>query len=207
LLHEALRNISDPGSVQYGQHLGKDDVKQLVKPSETGVKAVMDWIKRSSIQGNDVNIDGEWINFVATKQQADGLMGTQFLNYRNAIDNDISVVRTTEVSLPNDIYTYVKLIHPTTHFARATPQEPNIHSFQVDNSNDVDPSCNKLITPKCLKDLYHIKGVTPDPAKAGFIGVAGFLGETPAHSDLTQFAKENADWALDANYTSSLLNG
>jgi tripeptidyl-peptidase-1 len=178
-----------------------------LKPSREGVKAVIDWLKQSEIQQDDIRTNGAWINFVATARQADEMMGANFLAYRSLVDGETTNIRTRQVSLPPEVFKSVKLIHPTTHFAPIKPRKPEIQSLRVDDINEPDASCSKTITPKCLRDLYHIQGVIPDPAKSGFIGVPGFLGEFPAQSDLTQFMKENAAAGEAANYTSSTLLG
>lgn len=174
-----------------------------MKPTSQGINVVMDWLNQSSIHRSDIRIHGEWIDFVATARQADEMMDAEFLSYRSLVDTKTTNIRTRQVSLPQDVITYVKLIHPTTHFEPTKPRQPEIQSFRVADTNEPDASCSRSITPKCLRDLYHIRGVTPDPSKSGFIGVAGFLGEYPAQSDLTQFLQEYAEGVQDAKYTSS----
>jgi tripeptidyl-peptidase-1 len=207
LLEKSLRAISDPENARYGKHLGKDELAEIIKPSTAAKDAVLNWLNRSTIPENDIQMEGEWINFATTTQQANDMMDATFLNYQSTANDNTFVIRTKEVSLPGDIFPYVKLIHPTTHFSRPRQQKPQIQSFSIDGATDADPSCKSAITPKCLRDLYNIKGVTPDPTRSGFIGVAGFLGEYPTRTDLAQFVKENADWAQSANYTSSVLYG
>jgi tripeptidyl-peptidase-1 len=207
LLEKTLRAISDPEDSQYGIHLGKDELAEIVKPSTEGKDAVLNWLRTSTISANEIQVEREWINFAATIQQANNMMHATFLNYQSTTDDSIFVTRTNQVYVPQDVFPYIKLIHPTTHFTQPRLQQPQMRSFSTDDTKDTDPSCKTAITPKCLRDLYNIKGVTPDPARSGFIGVAGFLGEYPLRTDLTQFVKENAEWAQSANYTSSVLYG
>jgi tripeptidyl-peptidase-1 len=188
-------------------HLSKGEVEALSRPVPGATKTVIDWLQQSGVQSDDVEIHGEWIHFSATVQNADEMMNAKFLTYQNLIDGEITITRTREVSLPQNILQLVNLIHPTTHFTSIKSQQPEIKSYVVNDGNEVDASCKTIITPKCLRDLYNIKGITPDPKTSGFIAVAGFLGEYPAQADLAQFAKEFAPWGLDANFTSSLHLG
>jgi tripeptidyl-peptidase-1 len=206
-LEETLRKVSDPKSPQYGLYLGKEEVDALLTPSPAGVKAVLNWLNQSTIQETDIRLHGQWIDFLATPQQADNMMDANFLIYQSLVDNNISSVRTRQVSLPQDVIPYVNMIHPTTYFTPVKPHQPEIQSFRVDTTTEPDASCNTKITPKCLRDLYRIRGVTPNPKTSGFIGVAGFLGEYPAQSDLTQFLEELSEAGRGASYTSSTLLG
>ncbi|KAF2416085.1 tripeptidyl-peptidase-like protein [Tothia fuscella] len=207
LLQKALQNVSTIGSSQYGKYLAKDELQRLLQPSSFGTKAVIDWLKSASVGESDIQLRGEWVNFVATVRQADMLMQTSFHTYRSLADKEITQIRTKQVFLPANLIPYIKLIHPTTYFTPTRLRKSPVEQIRIASPEDIDASCRTQITPKCLQDLYRIKSVNPDPKTAGFIGVAGFLNELPGRNDLSQFAKESAPWAPAANFTTSSLLG
>lgn len=49
LLEKRLIQVSDPTSSQYGQYLSRDQLRDVLKPSVTGEKAVLDWLTTSGI--------------------------------------------------------------------------------------------------------------------------------------------------------------
>jgi tripeptidyl-peptidase-1 len=204
LLEKTLRQVSDPKGPRYGRYLSQDELQAIMKPSAAGERAVLDWLKDSAIQQDNIKINGNWVRFSATVEQADELMDANFLTYRSTSMDDMAIVRTRTVFLPKSILPYVQLVHPTTQFSRVRNHGSSIDSFQRATVNETAVSCNKATTPKCLRDLYKIEGVIPDE-NSGFIGVAGFLDEYPSHSDLDVMISKTAPWAKGANYTSYAL--
>jgi tripeptidyl-peptidase-1 len=189
--------------------LKRDELAALVKPAAEANEAVVNWIKRSGVAADDIESKGEWVNFKATAKQADAMMNTNFLVYRSFDGDDAPKIRTTKVSLPRSVMDHVKMIHPTTRFTQTKAQMSQIFStsrIEADLSAP-DASCNSTITPTCLRELYNIKGVTVDPAKAGILGVAGFLKQYARFADLSKFLADSAQWASTANFTYSLVNG
>lgn len=204
LLEKTLREVSDPKGPRYGRYLSQDELQAIMKPSAAGEKAVLDWLKDSAIQQEDIRINGNWISFSATTEQANELMDTNFLTYRSTSMDDVTIVRTRTVFLPQSILPYVQLVHPTTQFSRVRHRGSPIDPFQRATVKETAVACDRSTTPKCLRDLYKIEGVIPDE-KSGFIGVAGFLDEYPSHSDLDVMISKTAPWAKGASYTSYAL--
>lgn len=130
-------------------------------------------------------------------------MDTEFLAYKST-SQDLAIVRTRNVFLPQSIMQYVQMIHPTTHFSTKEPQPSPVQSFLRAAVKAAVP-CEKSTTPQCLRDLYKIGGVVPSKDTSGFIGIAGFLDEYPSHSDLDSMIAKTSPWAKGANYTSYSL--
>lgn len=151
-------------------------------------------------------MNGNWISFSSTAQEADYLMDTEFLTYRSTTsEQDLAIVRTRNVFLPQSIMQYVQMIHPTTHFSTKAPQPNPVQLFSRVETKKVAVPCEKSTTPQCLRDLYKIVGVVPNKDTSGFVGIAGFLDEYPSHSDLDSMIAKTSPWAKDANYTSYSL--
>lgn len=178
------------------------------------MKEVSEWLRQSGVKAADINIDGEWVNFVATIEQADEMLNTKFHFYQNQKRKSVIKIRTLEYSLPQELFQHIDLIQPTTRFAQIKPEGSAIHDKQSLGSAKSVPSpaalavdCNITITPTCLRDMYNIKGFTPDPKKGGFIGISGFLEEYAQYGDLAQWIPDYAPWAAGANFTWTSVDG
>lgn len=194
--------------------MGRKELKALSRPTAIAVKKVSEWLRQSGVNAADINVDGEWVNFVATIEQADAMLNTKFYFYRNQNRKNVIKIRTLEYSLPQELFEHIDLVQPTTRFAQIKPEGNAIHDKQsLGNAKSVPPpaavavDCNITITPTCLRDLYSIKGFTPDPKKGGFIGVSGFLEEYAQYGDLAQWIPDYAPWAAGANFTWTSING
>ncbi|TLD39767.1 tripeptidyl-peptidase-like protein [Venturia nashicola] len=209
ILEKTLQQVSDPNSLAYGQYLSQDQLRDVMRPSATGKKAVMEWLTASGISQQNITLDGNWISFSSTANEANFLLDTEFLSYRSTSKPDMTIIRTRNVFLPQSVVQYVQMVHPTTYFPKA-PQaiSPAVqYSRKVEDINSAVP-CEKYTTPQCLRDLYKIGGVVPNNDTSGFIGIAGFLGQYPSHLDLDMMIEKTSPWAKGANYTSySLSNG
>ena len=73
--------ISTPDHSRYGQHLKRDELKELLRPIPSASKAVTTWLEDSGI--TTFEDDGEWINFGATVEKAEQLLNTTFSIYVN----------------------------------------------------------------------------------------------------------------------------
>jgi tripeptidyl-peptidase-1 len=102
------------------------------------------------------------------------------------------------------------MVQPTTRFAQIKPGRSQIIDKQIlgatGNGLNVT-ACNATITPTCLRDLYNIKGFTPDKNRGGFIGVSGFLEQYAQYDDLAKWIPEYAPWAAGANFTWTSIHG
>lgn len=177
-----------------------------MRPSAAGEGAVLDWLTASGISRENIETDGNWLSFSATTSEANYLLDTEFLTYRSLVKADLTVIRTRNVFLPQSVMQYVQMVHPTTYFAkvRQAMSSPVQYNQRVDDINSAVP-CENTTTPQCLRDLYRIKDFVPSKDASGFIGIAGFLGEYPSHSDLDMMIAKTSPWAVGANYTSYSL--
>ncbi|KAE9980219.1 hypothetical protein EG327_006665 [Venturia inaequalis] len=214
LFDQTLYDLANPAHPRYGKHLGRKQLKALVRPTPIAVKQVSEWLRQSGVKSTDINIDSEWVNFVATIEQANAMLNTEFHLYQNQNRRNVTKIRTLEYSLPRELFEHVDLVQPTTRFAQIKPEGNAIHDKQnLGSAKSVPPpaaiavDCNITITPTCLRDMYKIKGFTPDPKKGGFIGISGFLEEYAQYGDLAQWIPDYAPWATGANFTWTSVNG
>lgn len=220
LFEQTLYDISTPDHSSYGKHLKRDELKAMLRPSAEATDAVMNWLKASGVERRDILEDGEWVNYIATVEQAEKMMNTTFSVYRNTARN-VDKIRTLEYSVPSDIYQHIEMIQPTTRFVAMRGQKTTgaIYSeiIRIGAADKVDLSaardglnvtaCNATITPACLRSLYNINDYRPSQKSKAFVGVNGFLEQFARFDDLAQFEKLYAQYAIGQNFTWTSVNG
>lgn len=83
LFEQTLYDVSTPQHVLYGKHLSREEVRDLVKPSEGSAAAVLGWLRAAGIDEADIEEDGEWVNFKTTVARAADLLDAEFSVYRH----------------------------------------------------------------------------------------------------------------------------
>ncbi|KAJ4360821.1 Tripeptidyl-peptidase sed2 [Didymosphaeria variabile] len=208
LFEQALLEISTPSHYRYGQHLKRDELKQLIKPREESTNAVLSWLEDSGIPSEDIVDDGEWVNFLATVATAEDMLDTKFKSYQNVNRPDVKKIRTLRYSVPQAVREHIDLIQPTTRFAQLRPQSNNIHDQEEVpfTTAAVNATCGTSITPQCLQDLYNFADYKPGNASV-LLGVTGYLEQYARYKDWAQFASTFAPDAAGSNFTWSSVNG
>ncbi|GAB7358725.1 hypothetical protein MBLNU230_g3954t1 [Neophaeotheca triangularis] len=211
LFEQTLYRVSDPDNALYGQHLKRDEVKDMLRPSAEASNAVLRWLDEAGI--SDVVDDGDWINFIAEIQQAEKLLDTAFGVYRHdhkAVDK----IRTLHYSLPDQLHQYVDMVQPTTRFGQMRPEMSQVmrveHMGPAGTGLNVT-ACNSTITPECLKDLYNVKGyehfLKGGRGDVGFAAFNNYLMQYPRYDDLEIFLDEYAPYAAGGNFTFTSVAG
>lgn len=204
--------VSTPGHPRYGKHLKRAELKALIKPREESTAAVLDWLKSSGIPEEDIENDGEWINFIAPVSRAEKMMDTTFKTYQSLVRKEMKRIRTLHYSIPMELREHIDMIQPTTRFGQIKPEFSQIMKEAGDTevhmaTAAVNQTCNNFITPQCLKDLYNFADYKADPKACTRLGVTGYLEQYARFKDLTQFLKSYAPWATGTNFTWTSVNG
>ncbi|KAH7136164.1 tripeptidyl-peptidase-like protein [Dendryphion nanum] len=213
LFEQTLMQISTPSHARYGQHLKRDELKELIKPRAESTDAVLEWLETSGIETEDIENNGEWINFVVPVSKAEKMMDTTFKTYQSLVREDIKQIRAIHYSVPKNVREHIDLIQPTTRFGQIRPQVNHIIDKEIVSSTislkaaAVNATCNTTITPQCLKDLYNFADYQADPAAPVLVGVNGFLEQYARFKDFANFAQLFAPWAVGSNFTWSSVNG
>ena len=158
--------ISTPDHPKYGQHMSRDELKTMLRPSESASAAVLQWLHAEGVPSADIEDTGDWINFYVTMDEANRILDTQFHYYLNS-NNGVKRIRTLHYSIPKGLHQFVHMIQPTTRFGQVLPERSHVwQSFEMGRSrqavgryhgNQLNATfCNTTITPQCLRDLYHI---------------------------------------------------
>lgn len=201
--------VSKPGHPRYGQHLERDELKDLIKPRAESTDAVLRWLKRSGVDAEDIQNNGEWINFYAPVRRAEEMMGAAFKSYRSEIRPTVQKVRSLSYSVPNEVRSHIDMIQPTTRFGQIRPERDQV-LYQEDapfSASAVNASCNSAITPSCLADLYNFADYKVDPDVNATIGVNGFLEQYARYVDFDKFASTYAPYAVGSSFTFTSVNG
>jgi tripeptidyl-peptidase-1 len=204
--------ISSPGHARYGQHLKRHELKELIKPRSESTNAVLSWLKESGVAPEDIENDGEWINFVAPVSTAEQMMDTEFKTYQNLMRGDVKKIRALRYSVPKEVREHVDMIQPTTRFGQVRPEFSQVHDKEILKTSAlvasaVNATCNNQITPQCLKDLYNFSDFKADPTVSVLLGVNGFLEQYARFKDFAQFAQLYAPAAVGSNFTWTSVNG
>ncbi|KAF2795550.1 tripeptidyl-peptidase-like protein [Melanomma pulvis-pyrius CBS 109.77] len=209
LFEQTLMDISTPSHPRYGQHLKRDELKDLIKPEPASSEAVLNWLKESGVAAADIENDGEWINFVAPVSTAEKMMDTTFKTYQSLVRDDVRKIRALRYSVPKTIRAHIDMIQPTTRFGQIRPQAYHIIDKEIVGAEAaaVNQTCNTRITPDCLKELYNFADFKADPKAPTLIGVNGFLEEYARFKDFANFATLFAPWAVGSNFTWTSVNG
>ena len=81
LFEQTLMDVSDPESVRYGRHLKLGELKEMLKPRSEASEGVREWLSGAGVE--EVEDDGEWVDFWATVERAEDLLDTKFEVFRN----------------------------------------------------------------------------------------------------------------------------
>jgi tripeptidyl-peptidase-1 len=201
-LESSIYSVSTPDSDSYGQYMEGADVAALIAPSSDSESAVVSWLQSAGV--TQINSDGEWVDFVTSVETANTLLGTEFSYFTN---EGVTKLRTTEYSIPSDLVQHIDLVTPTTYFGRTVAHAPVAYYpvKSLGKRQAVAATCSQLITPACLKELYHVDGYVPSVSSGSKIGFGSFLNQSARYADLAIYEKVNSIPAQ--NFSVTLING
>jgi tripeptidyl-peptidase-1 len=202
-----LKDLSMPGSPNYGKWLTKEEVDALFPPTDRASDAVINWLRSYGVK--HIHEEGSNINFAAPVKIMNRLLNTTFAYYNVAGHGKL---RTTEYSVPDDIAPFVHLIHPTTFFGQTRSHRIIIDNEEQNVSPDIKMSklvaeaddCTKLITPSCLRSAYNIGDYVPSPSSGSRIAFGSFLNGSARLADLHVY--QGTFGIPEQNFSSTLIN-
>jgi tripeptidyl-peptidase-1 len=217
LFEQTLLAVSTPDHPSYGQHLMRDDLKQMLKPLDESTNAVLSWLKASGVPSADIEDDGDFINFYVSVSMAEKMMDTSFSVYSHSVDKN-ERIRTLQYSVPQNVTNHILMVQPTTRFgtmaAEKTPfkleeRMTAVSSKEVPDmtSSYLNATCNSTFTPSCLRALYNVGDYEADPSCGSLLGVCGYLKQWAKFDDLEFFLDKFAPYAKGANFSYELISG
>ncbi len=209
-LEKLLLDVSTPGSLNYGKHWTKAQVDQLFHPGDDAVSSVLAWLNGHGIE--HYNVDGAFVDFATDIGTANTLLDASYEYYEN---NGLTKLRTEEYSVPDALQNRIAAIVPGTYLGNSKKFIPmpgtemstrTAVKRDMASNSTVDPSCQRFITPACLRQLYNVGDYAADPKSGSRVGFGSFLNQSALHSDL--FLYEDMNKIPRQDFTSvSIANG
>lgn len=182
LLEQTVHHLSSPSSSRYGQYLGRDEAKALLRPRESSTDAVTGWLAQAGIHSGHVLSDGQFIHVQTDAGRLEALFNVNF----NATLGSQTV---STAALPRRVQDHVMTVQyvpvhrrPACSAAKSVTssitldvkQDHYFGQFSAKAKTDWE-RCKTEITPACLRKLYHVENdQAAREEKKHLLGVAGF---------------------------------
>ncbi|KAL8305147.1 hypothetical protein RB597_003943 [Gaeumannomyces tritici] len=216
LFEQTLYAVSSPSSPRYGQHLKRDELRDMMKPHEASTAAVLKWLDDAGIPQALVDDDSDWVNVATTVRNASALLGADFAVYGQD-GTRVRKIRALRYSVPEHVREHITMVAPVIRFGQARPLRSIIDSIQraessIQASDIPNPdlnvaACNKTLTPECLRALYKVGSYQATPTNRSLFGIAGYLEQYAKYNMLERFQSLYAPYTLDANFSVISING
>lgn len=182
LLEQTLHELSSPSGSRYGQYLGREEAKSLLRPRQSSTEAVKRWLSQAGIRSGHILSDGQFIHVQTDVGRLEALLE---VNYNATLGSQTISVS----SLPQRVQDHVMTVQyaPIHRRAACRAAKSNASSIQLDVGQDhfgqyltktrTDwEKCKTEITPACLRKLYHVENYQARREESNLLGVAGFDG-------------------------------
>jgi len=191
-LTATLHDISNPDSPQYGQFLTQQQVNDLVAPTPATVETVTTWLSQHGALDTTFKAtpNKDFLHVDTTVAEAERLIKGTYWTYTHQ-DTGRTITRLapdTKYELPDNVAAVVDFVGPTLTFP------PPNHTPVVAKAQSVLAKAD--ITPPRLRALANMTdadvGNGVNDKNGVKQGVASFLGQEYATSDLLAFRKKYA---------------
>ncbi|KAJ6508106.1 family S53 protease [Mycena vulgaris] len=180
-LEQALHDVSTPSSPLYGKHLTSEEVASYTKPSADSFDAVVSWLKNKQLPFSAASHAGDWLQFSISVEKANEYFGADFSVFTHD-ETGSELVRTLEYSVPAELKSHIKILHPTLSFSppNAIPQITASRRRHLAGRQSPPPSnCSIFESPSCLQAKYNIPTeAATQPSNA--LTVTGFQFNYPS---------------------------
>ncbi|KAM5542002.1 hypothetical protein V8D89_004312 [Ganoderma adspersum] len=213
-LERKLYDVSTPSSANYGKHLSKSEVQQLVAPAQDSVDAVNAWLKENGITARPTSASRDRLSFEIPVSKANELFDANFSVFKHD-DTGMEAVRTLSYSIPTVLQGHLEFVHPTVTFPDPvahlpffrTPDQTTPSTVQNASAEAVPSACSSSITPACLQAIYNIPAA-PATQSTNHLAVAGYIGQYANQADLQTFlGKYRPDMPANTSFTLQTLDG
>ena len=83
-----LMDVSDPTSINYGQHWDAEQVQNTFAPHESSISAVKSWLREvAGIAEDEMVLRKGWLAFDIPARQAESLFTTEYLEHEDSQGN------------------------------------------------------------------------------------------------------------------------
>ena len=199
--HNILMDIADPSSPNYARHMDAQDVVEFFAPAEDTVRETKEWVAGSGISHSRIvhTANRGWLRFVASAKELEELLHTRFHKYAHAETGEESVA-CDEYQLPAHLTKHVDFVTPGVKLSsRPTSTQHGSPSKLLKKRQQLGSTltpkevkalnlstCDKVITPECIRALYKIPANDGAPQATDGLGIFG-VNATYLQSDLDLF--------------------
>ncbi|KAF7296873.1 Tripeptidyl-peptidase sed3 [Mycena indigotica] len=217
-LERATYDVSTPSSTNYGKHLSPEKIAEYVKPTAETLSAVKGWLDSHGIAAKSISFAGDVLEFTTPVKTANTLLAADFMQFTHIASGKKSV-RTLKYSVPVDLQSRIKFIHPTVAFVSPLKRMPGVAAINhVPDSRraeivprqgrPIPESCSTAITPVCLQAFYGVPAAKANNSSTGnVLAVAGYIDEFANEADLTLFLEKDNPALVGTTFTTSLIDG
>ncbi|EIW76452.1 family S53 protease-like protein [Coniophora puteana RWD-64-598 SS2] len=214
-LEQQLLGVSDPSHKDYGLHLSRQRVQELMAPHPDTRDVVVKWLAAHGVSEKDIAYSamGDSMTVQTPVRTAEAMFDTDFHVYQY-VETGSNVIRTMQYSLPEVLHEHIDLVHPLVMLSPTLPmttkgqnlsntsQDLGIPATFMQPRAAINSSCMAQVTPDCLRQLYNIGNYTPSATNGNSIAVTGFALEWANISDYRQFLQMVVpSAAAEANFT------
>ncbi|EHK39537.1 hypothetical protein TRIATDRAFT_155864 [Trichoderma atroviride IMI 206040] len=185
LLEQTIYNLSSPSGSRYGQYLGREEAKGLLRPRKSSTDAVKGWLSQAGIRSGHILSDGQFIHVQTDVGSIEALFE---VNYNATLGSQTVSVS----SLPLRIQGHVMTVQYAPYLTRVRTDWER---------------CKTEITPACLKKLYHVDSYQAKGEERNLVGVAGFDGQAIQYHELGEFLHELVPPPAAFNVSVAFVNG
>lgn len=154
----------------------------MFAPSDESVQAVKNWLTTSGINDTRITLSKNkgWLAFIASSEEAESLLHTNFYEYRDSETNDTAIV-SERYHVPRDIQEHIDYITPGIRFPffrKREEKNPFRSSLRIPAPDSITKSlalnltnCDTAVTPDCIAALYQIPRPLGTPSPNNSLGI------------------------------------
>jgi tripeptidyl-peptidase-1 len=213
--HQKVFDVSTPDHPDYGRHLSRVELRDILAPLPQSYDMVAEWLKEKGVS-EKATIEDDWVIIDGTIGDAAELLQAEYQLFENKATGKLTA-RTLAYSLPNALHAHIDIVAPTIKFStpsamRSTivqnyPVPAAVKSSPGDVHDGLDViACNSSITPDCLKALYKFKHFRASARNGNQLALAGFIEQYAQHDDLAQFLGVYSPNANGSDFSTMLIN-
>lgn len=198
-LYQALNEVSDPSSENFGKHWTYDQVSELTSNSEGTqkvVKHLLNFVKdKNQVKASK---DGTFVRVKTNIKTAEKILSSEFQTFKSNHTGEL-LTRTLDFELPTELSEVIDYVFPTIQFPSTLGKrsvivsQPNLINPQVVQPGQQEQEQHQqrwsdFMTPNLLQTFYNIstKVVTnPRATQSVFAAAQGF-----SSTDLNKFQKK-----------------
>ncbi|KAJ7921462.1 tripeptidyl peptidase A [Mycena leptocephala] len=198
-LESLLLNISDPDHPSYGNHLSKEQVHALSKPSNDTLGLVEGWLATHNASYVKWSSSQDSVTAVVPISSAERMLSTRFGVFEH-VKSGKRVVRTLSYSLPEDLVPHIDYVHPTTAFF--DPLRHGMGKFSSEELSDtvaIQPHLDRRPVALNQSDFPSCVRVVDPPA-------AGYLDIWARPDSLELYLNDYIPESIGSNYTMDVVN-